>query len=273
MVLDNYDIGIFLGQGGFAKVFRARNRIRGNEVAIKIIPTVCHAVDSGESFHDVMNKKRRILNEIEIHSRLKHENIVQLYEHFSENNSMHLVLEVCAYGNLYKYLRDHGPLDETKSGTVIKQILLALEYLVHKNIIHRDLKLSNVLISSENPILIKLCDFGLATQLEHPDEEHYTLCGTPNYIAPEIQNQRSHSFPADIWSAGCLFYFMVAGAPPFDTVENIEETLRMIKAGTAPGLPSELSSMAIDFMCSLLQLVSHKFHSHFGWCISYFFNV
>jgi polo-like kinase 4 len=92
-------------------------------------------------------------------------------------------------------------------------------------VVHRDLKLSNILIASrsdsladqrarqEKPgkLVIKVCDFGLAVLMGHPDEEHFTLCGTPNYIAPEIAAQVAHGYPADIWSAGCLFYSMVVG--------------------------------------------------------------
>lgn len=94
-------------------------------------------------------------------------------------------------------------------------------------IIHRDLKLGNLFISEEGEI--KIGDFGLAAKLEFETEKRYTLCGTPNYIAPEIlENKEGHSFGVDIWSLGVIVYTLVIGKPPFET-ENVKETYRRIK--------------------------------------------
>jgi polo-like kinase 4 len=134
-------------------------------------------------------------------------------------------------------------------------------------IVHRDLKLSNILISSsqndidnfgsDNKFFVKICDFGLAVEIGHPDEEHYTLCGTPNYIAPEIASQQSHGYPADLWSAGCLFYSMATGALPFDQ-GGIKDTLQKIVSGIYDK-PLHLSDVALDFMDQLLELVRSLF--------------
>jgi len=74
-------------------------------------------------------------------------------------------------------------------------------------------------------------DFGLAVQMEHPDEEHFTICGTPNYIAPEVASQQAHGPPADLWSVGCLFYSLVTGSMPFEHAGGVRETLQNIVTG------------------------------------------
>ena len=148
------------------------------------------------------------------------------------------------------------------------QLLRALEYIHSKGVVHRDLKLSNILITEaiindgkhlSKRIFVKICDFGLAVRILHPDEEHFTLCGTPNYIAPEIAAQRSsHGYPADLWSIGCLFYSMMVGEPPFEQ-ENIPQTLQAIMAGEFEIPKGVFSETAIDFLRSLLTLVSNKY--------------
>ena len=161
-------------------------------------------------------------------------------------------------------MRLNGTLSEEKAAGVMMQLLLAIEYMHGTGVIHRDLKLSNILLSdiifddtikgdrNRDTIKIKICDFGLAIQLEHPDEEHFTLCGTPNYIAPEVAMQKSYGPPVDLWSVGCLFYSMVVGVPPFER-GDVKETLRKIVTGEYEE-PSGLSSDALNFLKSLLDL-------------------
>eukprot|EP00483_Globobulimina_turgida_P007251 UN07265 len=110
------------------------------------------------------------------------------------------------------------------------QILIAIKYLHSRFIIHRDLKLGNILLDKD--LNIKICDFGLAAKLEFDSERKTTICGTPNYTAPEILNQRKsgagHSYEVDIWSIGVIMFTLLTGKPPFET-RNIKETYRRIK--------------------------------------------
>lgn len=93
---------------------------------------------------------------------------------------------------------------------------------------HRDLKLSNVLISESNEV--KIIDFGLAVQLSDPYEERQTLCGTPNYISPEVILNKSYGLQTDLWSLGCIMYALITGTPPFEC-PTVQDTLMKIKAG------------------------------------------
>ena len=90
-----------------------------------------------------------------------------------------------------------------------------MKYLHEQRIIHRDLKLGNTFLNEK--MHVKLGDFGLATQVEYKGEMNKTLCGTPNYIAPEIWDKKGHSFEVDIWAIGCILFTLLVGKPPFET--------------------------------------------------------
>ena len=241
--ISDYDVGQLVGKGGFASVYRARERITNNEVAIKIIK---------KSYIREAKSSQRIISEIKIHSRLDHKSIVKLYNYFEDKECIYIVLELCNNGNLYQYLKRFGPLSEYDATNLIHQILIALQYLHERHIIHRDLKLSNILLNDDSEI--KICDFGLAIQFEHPDEEHFTLCGTPNYIAPEVITQQSHGYPADLWSVGCLFYYIITGVPPFDEENKSDHLQNQLLSNYIP--PSGISENALDFIKCLLHPVS-----------------
>ena len=97
-----------------------------------------------------------------------------------------------------------------------------MKYLHEQRIIHRDLKLGNLFLNEK--MHVKLGDFGLATQVEFDGERKKTLCGTPNYIAPEMLDKKGHSFEVDIWAIGCILFTLLVGKPPFET-----ETLKVRK--------------------------------------------
>lgn len=108
------------------------------------------------------------------------------------------------------------------------QILLGVKYLHDNHIIHRDLKLGNLFLDDD--LHIKIGDFGLAARIEFEGERKKTLCGTPNYIAPEILGKIGHSYEVDVWSIGCVMYTLLVGQPPFET-NNIKVTYSKIQSG------------------------------------------
>ncbi|XP_004635075.2 serine/threonine-protein kinase PLK4 [Octodon degus] len=148
--IEDFKVGNLLGKGSLAGVYRAESIHTGLEVAIKM-----------------------------------------LYNYFEDNNYVYLVLEMCHNGEKNRYLKNRmKPFSENEARHFMHQIITGLLYLHSHGILHRDLTLSNLLLTHN--MNIKIADFGLATQLQMPHEKHYTLCGTPNYISPEIL-RRAHS--------------------------------------------------------------------------------
>ncbi|CAG4963589.1 unnamed protein product [Parnassius apollo] len=117
-------------------------------------------------------------------------------------------------------------ISEPETRFYMHQILLGVQYLHSKRIIHRDLKLGNLFLDDD--LHVKIGDFGLAARIEFEGERKQTLCGTPNYIAPEILTKKGHSFEVDIWSLGCIMYTLLVGKPPFET-STLKDTYKRIK--------------------------------------------
>ena len=139
----------------------------------------------------------------------------------------------CAYvimhpQSMSELIRRRKRVTEPESRYYIIQIVNALSYLHGCRVIHRDLKLGNIFLDAD--MIVKVGDFGLATKLSHVDERRRTVCGTPNYIAPEIlQGQNGHSFEVDIWSTGVILYTLLVGKPPFGA-KDVKGTYRRILA-------------------------------------------
>lgn len=155
-------------------------------------------------------------------------------------------------------LRRRKRLSEGEVRFYIRQLVEGIEYM-HKNlVIHRDLKLGNLFLTSE--MEIKIGDFGLATRLDNLYDRKRTMCGTPNYIAPEILNgQRGdgHSFEVDIWSTGVVMYTLLVGRPPFET-EDVKDTYKRIRANQY-GFPEDttVSESAQALIRSILRSEPH----------------
>lgn len=131
----------------------------------------------------------------------------------------------------------------------MKQIVDGLLYLHSHKIVHRDMKLPNLLVTGE--MRVKIADFGLATQLKTSTEKHMTMCGTPNYMPPEVASRISHGLPADVWSLGIMMYTLLVGRPPFDT-DAVALTLQKVITSELM-IPIDMSFEAKDLLGRLLQ--------------------
>ncbi|XP_071514707.1 serine/threonine-protein kinase PLK4-like [Panulirus ornatus] len=240
--IEEYDVGQHLGKGGFATVYCARCRNTGRDVAIKKINKSEIAAGGLIS---------RVRQEVTIHSRLNHPSILKLYTFFEDQQFVYLVLELCMKGELQKHLRNLGRvLSENEAREYLSQIVAGMLYLHSHSIMHRDLTLSNILL--DNHGRIKIADFGLATQLQHPDDRHTTMCGTPNYISPEVVTRSSHGLESDVWSLGCMLFIMLVGHPPFDSKGVKESIFTKVVMGDYK-IPNYVSVTARSLISDCLQ--------------------
>ena len=159
--------------------------------------------------------KKKLINEIKIHKKLNNTNIVGFEKFFEDKDNVYILLELCSNQTLNELVKRRKRLGELEVQCYSLQIIRALKYIHNHRIIHRDLKLGNLFLTSK--LELKLGDFGLAAKLEYDGQRRKTVCGTPNYVAPEIlEKKNGHSYEVDIWSLGVVIYTMLFGVPPFD---------------------------------------------------------
>ena len=199
--LSDYEMGETLGTGSFGRVKIAKDKKTGEFVAMKIMKKA-EILKSKQADH--------ISNEIKILSMIDHPFVITFGGFTQDDRNLYLALELINGGELFTYLRGVGRFPVDQARIYIAQIILIFDYLHNKNIIYRDLKPENILIHKSG--FLKLTDFGFAKIVEG---RTYTLCGTPEYLAPEIILNKGHGKPVDWWTCGILLYEMIAGIDPF----------------------------------------------------------
>ncbi|OMJ16746.1 Serine/threonine-protein kinase PLK4 [Smittium culicis] len=229
--IKGYIIDSEIGKGGFGKVYSASVKDitkfqNVDKVAIKVI-------EKEQLKNDEL--RDRIAAEVSIHSRLSHPSIVKLYDYFEDSKRVYLVMELCKGGDLFNYLLHRKKIEYPtpalhNSNTMlsilpdpeIRNLMLqlgrAVRYLHQNSIIHRDLKLKNLVISAEMDI--KLIDFGLATTVKNDPSDPTTFCGTQNYISPEVAARKPYGLAIDLWSLGILLVTLKTGFPPSNSELN-----------------------------------------------------
>lgn len=162
----------------------------------------------------ISNKKIKatLMREVELHKRLKHDNIVKLYASIEDEQYVYLVLEYADKGNLFFYIRKRT-LNEEEAYHYFRQTCAGIKYLHDNGLIHRDIKPENLLLSGEDNHTLKICDFGWCA--EQGDEGRSTFCGTLEYMAPEMLSNEAHDKSLDLWSLGILLYELVHKRAPF----------------------------------------------------------
>lgn len=151
--------------------------------------------------------------EVAILNKIRHSNIIRLFECFESPKHFLMVTEYAGGGDLLQYVKKNKKLTEEHAKTIFKQIIYGLGHCHCRSVLHRDVKLDNVLLDGEEGV--KICDFGVS-RIMKKNKVIQEQCGTPAYLAPEvIADEGYHDFTVDIWSLGILLYAMVCGTVPY----------------------------------------------------------
>ena len=165
------------------------------------------------------------MNELYIMKICKYPYIIKLYDIYESNNNIYVMMEYCKNGNLFNYFNNnYYKLDENLAKKIIYKLLLVTNFIHSLGIIHRDIKLGNILLFGEFKDNIRLIDFGLSTILG-PNEKSIEPCGTLAFAAPELLKEKPYSKSVDLWSIGIVTFFLLCGYLPSDD-ENSEIILK-----------------------------------------------
>lgn len=235
--LADFEIVRTLGTGSFGRVFLAKQRSNGQHVALKILEKA-KVVKLKQIEHTLYEKQ--------ILASISFPFLVHMPTSFKDNSNLYMVMEFVPGGELFSHLRAAGRFKEDRCMFYASQVTLALEYLQFMNVIYRDLKPENLLFDERG--YIKITDFGFA---KHIEGRTWTLCGTPEYLAPEIILSKGYGKAVDWWALGILIYEMAAGYPPFYAEQPIQIYEKIVAAKLR--FPGHFSKELKDVLKNLLQ--------------------
>lgn len=236
--IKDYIIGKRLGSGKFGRVYLAKEAKSGYPVAIKVLNK------------DQLRKygmEKQLIREIEIQMNLRHKNVLRIFNYFADEKRIYLVLEYAGRGEMYGVLKEYGKFSERSTAKYISDLAIALNYCHSKNIIHRDIKPENLLLNLDGDI--KIADFGWSVHA--PTSRRKTLCGTLDYLPPEMINGVSHDQKVDIWTLGVLTYEFLCGVPPFEAPSKNDTHSRIVTVNL--NFPDYVSEDAQKFIKKLLR--------------------
>lgn len=236
--LNDFDIGKPLGRGKFGNVYLAREKKSKYVVALKVL--FKNQLQQSQVEH-------QLRREIEIQSHLRHPNILRLYGYFYDQTRVYLILEYAPKGELYKELQRFKVFSERRSATYIASLARALMYCHEKHVIHRDIKPENLLMGIKGEL--KIADFGWSV---HTFDRRRTMCGTLDYLPPEMVESKDHDAGVDIWSLGVLCYEFLFGTPPFEAAKHSDTYRRIIKVDLKFPVKPFVSPQAKDLISQLL---------------------
>lgn len=236
--LSDFELKETLGTGTFGRVRLARHKIHDKYFAMKCLKK-----------REVIKLRQveHIMHEAAILAEIDHPFVVNMIRGFQDESRLYILLEYVVGGEMFTHLRKAGkfPLPVAKFYT--GQVMLALEYLHKSHIVYRDLKPENLLLDGNGNV--KITDFGFAKKVP---ERTFTLCGTPEYLAPEIIQNKGHGKPVDWWAFGILMYEMLVGYPPFFD-ESPYKIYEKILDGKL-NFPKWVDTRGMDLVRGLLQV-------------------
>jgi serine/threonine protein kinase len=205
--LNDFEIGKVLGEGKFGKAYMAREKMSKFVVVLKILKKA-QLVQC--------NHEKQLKTEIEVQSKLRHENILRLYAYFYDNKRVYLILEYAPEGDLFTVLRECDRFTDRRAAGYIMQVIRGFIYMHEEGVMHRDLKPENLLLSGD---VVKIADFGWSYRGK---EKRDTFCGTTEYLPPEMVLKQQYDFRVDCWAIGVLTFEFLAGKTPFGEQGNRE---------------------------------------------------
>ncbi|XP_029005706.1 aurora kinase A [Betta splendens] len=238
--LENFDIGRPLGKGKFGNVYLARERQSKFILALKVL------------FKKQLEKagvEHQLRREVEIQSHLRHPNILRLFGYFHDSSRVYLILEFAPKGELYGELQRCGSFPEDRSATYVMELADALNYCHSKKVIHRDIKPENLLLGANGEL--KIADFGWSVHT--PSSRRSTLCGTLDYLPPEMIEGKTHDEKVDLWSLGVLCFEFLVGKPPFEAKSHEETYRRISRVEYTYPAQTNISAGAKDLVARLLK--------------------
>ncbi|KAG9393923.1 Polo-like kinase 1 [Carpediemonas membranifera] len=265
-----YTKGDLLGKGGFAKVYEVWDGAYSKHQAAKIV----------DKTNLSKTKRAKLISEIKIHRQIAstsatHPNIVRFNSVFEDKVNVYILIEKCKHKCLNDLLKSRKSITEPEARYFLMQTIDGVRHLHRHMIVHRDLKLGNLFLAEG--MQVKIGDFGLAVKLTSGDERRKTMCGTPNYMAPEVlqthmENKRAkqfqakypdaplprdmqplgHSFEVDVWAIGVIMYTMLIGKPPFESTDPkaVYKRIMSIDFGfpSLPRISNEAKSLIQDIL-------------------------
>lgn len=231
-----------LGAGMSGEVFLATRHATSKQCAVKTL----------KKRHLNETRRAALMNELELHLSLDHPNVARLEQFFEDEENVYLVLEHLEGGELFERLSERQRFSENEACDALQQMLTAVAYLHSRRIVHRDLKFENFMFERQDCNQLKVIDFGLARRMGPAEEALSSICGSRDYLAPEVLG-KSYTMKADIWALGIMTYTLLCGNFPWSGSDA--EMLSSIRAGRpyyCPALFEPLSASAKDFVRALL---------------------
>lgn len=258
-----YSFGKELGSGAYSRVFLCKNKKTNEDFAVKKITKA----NLQPYDHDALK------DEVKLLKACSHKSIISFDDFFEDAKHYYVVSEVVAGGELFDRICDKTVYNEAEARSLVVTLLTTLNYLHNKKIAHRDLKPENLLLrSKEDDTDIVLADFGFAQVTKGKSLQQ--VCGTPDYVAPEVLNNDKYDYSCDIWSAGVIVFILLGGYPPFQAKdENDRDALfSIIKKGKfrfhdkfwkdisaeAKSMVSDMLTVDVDKRPSAETLLKHK---------------